>query len=381
MKLLKSNLSKNARHLLLISVCFILVTGVFSCSSEETALNPEEQPIGTDDASLLAWQMEKHFKTKAASSYIMAFVTTAVSFEFDRLDSSNSGNYTIDWGDGVTTTDTKTHTYSDGLLAHSIFLYGNNYDEWTVNVGDNEVIFVDISRCLGMKSFWAYSNRITNIDLSKNIELETLSIGRNNLQSIDVSNNLKLNQLNLNENNLSNIDVTTLLSLTEFRVYGNTLLNHLDITRNIKLELIELDNTNISTIDLSNNSSLMSFWCRNCPISMMNLSNNIQMRVFCCSGCTNIVDLNFSNTEKLQYLDCRNCSIKTLAFNKNLELFEEFYMINNPIEQDIRKMTSLALSLPDRSREFNPGLWKTSTPYIDTMKDMLDGYNWIVSPD
>lgn len=38
-----------------MSVCLIMAIGLFSCNSDDVALNSVDRPTGSDDASLLAW--------------------------------------------------------------------------------------------------------------------------------------------------------------------------------------------------------------------------------------------------------------------------------------------------------------------------------------
>ena len=371
MKLIVSKIKKSARHLFLWGICLAMSAGIFSCSSENISSEPTDRPVSTDDASLLAWQMEKHFKTRSAS-FDIALVTTAVNFEFDYL--ICNGNYSIDWGDGIIENDTKSHTYTDNLPAHTIFIYGDfNGKGSEINIFRQDLIYADISRCPNLKEFAATSNRLTNIDLSKNIGLEHLSVGENKLSSLYLSNILNLKTLTIPFNPITNIDITKFTHLSQLNI-RNTLIESIDFSNNKELWVIEMRDTPITGIDIKSLPRLSNFRCSNCPIDHLDFSQNTTMAELICNG-TNITNLDLSKTESLWVLDCSNCNINDIILNPNAYLLDEVYINNNPIEQNIRKMTSIALSLPDRSAT-TPGTLRTLTPHISTISSLLEGYNW-----
>lgn len=371
MKLSTNNFRKSF-GLLFSVICLVFIVGTTSCSSEESILEPATS-IATDDASLLKWQMEKFISTRA-SSYDIALITTKTNFNFSELPKNR--DYFIDWGDGIIDTNKTSHTYTDGLPAHTIFLRGD-FSQASIDVNNQEIIFADISRTPGLFSFAADENRLTNIDLSKNTGLCFLELSNNNLHSIDVSNNKSIFSLSISHNNISEIDVTKLFQLYLLFISGNQ-IDTLDVSMNDKLNNLTMDNNLIRNIDLKNNPLLSSLYCNNCPISNLDFSGNPQMAFVHCSG-TQVTNLDFSHNPVLSTLNAADCKISNITLPPNPDNLDLLIIKNNPIEQELRKMTSLALILPDRSGMYT-GEFRTVSPYVSTVASLLAGLNWEVKP-
>lgn len=375
MKLLKSIFSKNARHFLLMSVSFIMATVLFSCNNDDSTLNSVDRPAGTDDASLLAWQMEKMIKTRSGS-YDVALVTTATNFNFAILNCQ--GEYSIDWGDGVIDYNTTSHTYTDGLPAHTIFINSySNKSVFEIRTFDQNLIYADISRCPDLNYFRATGSRLTNIDLSKNTGLKSLFLGGNNLSSLDLSYVSGLQYLEISENPIKNIDIKKYTGLY-FLDISRTQIKSIDLSNNKQLQTIYISGLPITTIDIKSFPFLYHFDCSGCPIDNLDFSQNTRLTHLTCDS-TNITNLDLSKAQNLYFLHCSNCNITDIKFSSYLSQLGEIDIRNNPMEQNIREMTSFALSLLDRSK-VTPGKLLTQTPYLSTVISLLDGYNWQINP-
>lgn len=372
MKLSMNNFRKNARHLFLMVVCFVMVAGVSSCG-KESALEPSE-PIGTDDASLLKWQMEEFINTRSAS-FDIALVTTVTNFESGL---ACNGDHLIDWGDGTVENNTESHTYTDGESAHTIFIYGDfNGAESGVFTDGQNLIYADISRCPGLKNFTATNSRLTNIDLSKNTSLEDLTVTGNKLSSLDLSNTVNLMYLHIEANPIRNINVTKLPHLWSLFA-KETLIQNIDLSNNKELVMLITSDSPVTSININNCTKLIHFYCNRCPIDKLDVSQNTEMGALECNG-TKITSLNLSKAKGIWALYCSNSNINDITLSSDLYDFCDLDIRNTPIEQDMRKMTNLALSLPNRSETLS-GALRTSTPHLSIVSSLLEGYNWDINP-
>lgn len=368
MKLLKKLFGRNARHFLLMSISFILATGLYSCNSNEMSIDTIDSPTSTDDASLLAWQMKKHLNTRS-TSFCIAIVTTS-----SYVDLNMGKNFTINWGDGTTDTDIFKHSYTDGELAHTIFVYGDETTVTSLRIERQGVIYIDISKCTNLKSLYLNNNRITNIDLSQNINLEFIELWDNKLHSLDVSNIKHLKEIIISTNPISELDLSMHTDLTAI-VIDDTNINTLDASLFPKLEILIISNTQISQIDLSKNPELTNFFGSSCPISKLDFSNNPKLYDCICDS-TNITELDLSKHTEIGNLTCSKCQISNIKLSNSLRLFFTFDIRNNPIEQDQRKMYTLAMALPNKGS--SRGYFYTQTPYIDQIEPLLSEYNWTI---
>ena len=99
------------------------------------------------------------------------------------------------------------------------------------------------------------NNSIVSVDLSKNKALEEFAAGTNQIASIDLSENKALEKLNLDTNDLATIDASMLPSLTKLLVYNNH-LSALDVSGNPQLSNLECYGNAFEQIDLGSNDLL-----------------------------------------------------------------------------------------------------------------------------
>lgn len=97
--------------------------------------------------------MEKMVKIRG-SSFDVAWVTTATNLKFEII--FYGEDYSIDWGNGIVENNVTSHTYIDGLSAHTISIYGNfNGAGSEIYTFNQNLIYADISRCPDLKVFRA----------------------------------------------------------------------------------------------------------------------------------------------------------------------------------------------------------------------------------
>lgn len=93
------------------------------------------------------------------------------------------------------------------------------------------------------------NNSITDIDLSKNLMLESLIANENKIRSIVLETNHNLREVNLNENNLKQIYISNLLNLIKFSANDNELIE-INLNKNINLTDLHLQRNQLKEIDL-----------------------------------------------------------------------------------------------------------------------------------
>ena len=92
-----------------------------------------------------------------------------------------------------------------------------------LNVRDNELISLDVSRNNGLLFVWAEGNQLESINVTGLSSLEKLGLDRNNLEEVSVGTNESLQLLTLSENQLLAIDVSNNNDQTDFTVVDNPL--------------------------------------------------------------------------------------------------------------------------------------------------------------
>lgn len=371
MKLFENRFNRNAWYFWLLTLCSILI-GISSCNKED--MSDLTRPETTDDASLLAWQMNKFIKTRA-EPYNIAIVTTGAEFNFGKL--GRNGEIKIDWGDGHVDKDVLSHVYTDGEPAHTIFLYG---DINTLFLSGKEIIFIDVVGAPNLEVFDANNNRISNIDLSNNKKLYSLNLRTNKLHSVDLSSNEKMTYLYLDANPLDTLDIRVLPLLGGLSV-DRTNITELDISQNLQLMSLNIGTTNITSINCENNTNLSSLTIDNCPIKMLDLSKNTSLTSINAYN-VSIATLDFSNNSNISSIAIPVTNIENIILPSNPKCLRSLAIYNSSIENNLRKLTALMLSLPDCSipdpitGEIRKGSLFTSSPYISTIESLLEGYNW-----
>ena len=100
----------------------------------------------------------------------------------------------------------------------------SEFDELVnLNVRNNQLTSLDVSRNFNLLFVWAEDNELENINVDQLSSLEKLGLDRNKLESINVVTNSGIQLLTLAENQLTNIDVSANNALTDFTVVDNPL--------------------------------------------------------------------------------------------------------------------------------------------------------------
>lgn len=264
-------------------VCLIAFTG---CSQEEIPGVPAA-PAPSDDATLLASQMEMIRTRGVADGITTIIVTTKKEMEFTI---GQQKTVIVDWGDGekqVVTQDpgtertTLSHSYTDALSVHTIYFYGEADALVRLYLRGQEVIYLDVARNTALFELSCWNNRLTQIDVSKNLGLNTLSIIESKINSIDVTNNINLSSVYIVKTPLDSLDISKNVNMLNLNC-SECGLKSLDVTHNLKLTALQCQKNNLISIDLSNNTELGSFLCFTNHLKSLNLKNNGKLRMVWC---------------------------------------------------------------------------------------------------
>ena len=176
---------------------------------------------------------------------LMNFVSSARNVSFKGTE--YEGDLLIDWGDGVTTKNQLTYSYSDNLPTHVITINEGNV---TVLKGaGNKISVVNIFNMPGITNVDLSDNDLTSIDLSTLTGLATLNMEKNKLATISLTATPLLTFLNVEDNNLVSLSTANLLSLETLRA-GKNRLTSLNLSSNVNLVSLTARENNISTLNL-----------------------------------------------------------------------------------------------------------------------------------
>ena len=107
----------------------------------------------------------------------------------------------------------------------------NNPKLTYLNCENNQLLSLNVSKCIALTSLGCSTNNLTSIDVSANPALEYLYCENNQLINLDVSKNPAIAYLNCGSNQLTNLDMSNNVALTHMYCYWNQLdtdaLNHL----------------------------------------------------------------------------------------------------------------------------------------------------------
>lgn len=347
-----------------------MLAGVSSCDQQEL-VSESSQPKATDDATLLKEQMEK-LNTRAAD-YNVAIVTTKTQFSFDLIQCK--GDYIVDWGDGTITNKILYHKYTDMAAAHTILVYADfEGDRSMLYVDNEEIISLDISRSPSLRRLVIKNNRIRSIDLSKNSSLEEINAGGNHFESIDVSNNKALKNIYIGDCFITKIDVTMLPLLQNLEI-TSTKISELDISKNPRLSSLGCANTAIRNLDLTKAPELFTLWVNNLQLDTLDVSMKPDLSMIFCDEST-INTLNIENSSKIRKIHCNDSKVSNIILSNNVPDLDGIQIAGTPLEQNLEKLTNLALALPNYSNTPYDGYITTSTPHISTLTYVLQNRGW-----
>jgi len=84
---------------------------------------------------------------------------------------------------------------------HKLFCFGEN------------LVSLDVSKCLTLKFLRCHQNKLTSLDLSNNVNLEILEVDSNNLQVLDISHNKELYSIHAYRNRINEINIGAITDL------------------------------------------------------------------------------------------------------------------------------------------------------------------------
>ena len=254
---------------------------------------------------------------------LMNFVSSARNISFKGTE--YEGDLLIDWGDGVTTKNQLTYSYSDNLPTHVITINEGNV---TVLKGaGNKISVVNIFNMPGITNVDLSDNDLTSIDLSTLTGLTILNMKKNKLATISLTATPLLTFLNVEDNNLVSLSTTNLLSLETLRA-GKNRLTSLNLSSNVNLVSLTAGENNISTLNLGtapkltyvdvSTNKLTDFIIPSVNVlSFLNISsNNIVDAVFDGSNYPELTTLYIDSMPVMKTLEVMNTP-NLLAFHSN----------------------------------------------------------------
>ncbi|PKH52141.1 hypothetical protein CXF68_16220 [Tenacibaculum sp. Bg11-29] len=222
----------------------------------------------------------------------------------------------------------------------------------------NELIDIDVSQNVLLRTLACNQNELTNLDVSKNILLTNLNCSRNEIVSLDVTNNIALIDLSCYGNPLGNLDVTQNSVLESLDCIENQLTT-LDVTQNPNLENLYSYENQLTSLDVSNNPKLVNFYTESNELTSLDISQNPLLEEFACSN------------NQLTYLNIKN------GTNINLDT-GDFDIRNNPnlicVAVDDPSSATANLIKKDAQTIYNAFCTQTNVP-DDNFEAYLETHN------
>ena len=220
-----------------------------------------------------------------------------------------------------------------------------------LNLQNNKIASLDVTRLTELKLLWVANEAITNIDLSKNLKLENLLLRFNKLTKIDITKNTALTALDF-ANNISTIDLTKNTNLTKIDI-EETSITSIDLSKNTQAKFIELHNAKLTAIDISKNVNLTYFGCVGNQISSIDLTKNINLEQVNLDG-NKFTNVDLTKNPKIYFVNLSSNQIPSTAFGQ------------------------IASSLPSLSKSYDTtGLFiDNATLATDAIKKALRAKNW-----
>ena len=151
-------------------------------------------------------------------------------------------------------------------------------------------------------------NNLKVINVNANTELRVLNIGFNELTSLILDNDA-LTEVHSSRNQIVDLDVSRCVNLEVLLVTTNQ-LSVLDISHNIKLRTIFCNNNQLSKLDTSKNTNLLALECANNKLTKLNLKKNKKLERLRCSvnqitelnisNCANLIKAEKEGTRTLK---------------------------------------------------------------------------------
>ncbi len=375
----------------MLVTCATLLFGVSACSSEEFGMEVPEVKKEWTKQELIEQALSRMPQTRGAHSDIlikMVTINKTVTLKFLAFE-----NMEIEWGDFTDTTfigDEISHSYSDSLPSHAIYISGPAEEIETLEANDNGLIYLDI-HAPGLYYLDCSNNHLDSLQASSCPALSTINVENNDLVYIDITQTPNLMALRANNNRLRKIDVSKNLDFHTLELKNNRITD-IDLTHNTNLCYIMLGNQPITTINkrpisyasFSIFPFLTALDISGIPFQSLDLSKNPKVK-----------ELNISETDITQ-LDVLDLQIESLRVSHsrltnlfcNEANFENLYDLRierTPLENNRKSLEDLVKLLPDR-RDPDPfgriiqGTLYTYSERINEYASHLLSWNWVINP-
>jgi hypothetical protein len=183
----------------------------------------------------------------------------------------------------------------------SIYDYEDDGKITYLNIANNNVVAVDVSKNIFLEKFICGHNKIKSLDITENIALIELSCSVNNLVTLNLKNNRALKFLHCGANSISNLDLSNNVNITSLHCENNQICN-LDVNKNTLLAELYCGNNEISKFDVSTNKKLSILSCPKNKLSAIDLSESPSLQGLDCSD--NIIDSLLITSRQIQFIHC-----------------------------------------------------------------------------
>ena len=239
-----------------------------------------------------------------------------------------------------------------------------------LDVEHNQLTNLDVSNNTILAWLDVYNNQLTNIDVSKNTALTYLNVPNNQLTNIDVSNNTALKQLYVSNNQLTGLNLSETIALESLFVSDNQ-LTELDVGNNTALKQLYVFNNQLTNIDVSNNTALIELNVYNNQLTSLDVSKNTSLTELDV-GNNQLKSIDVSNNTALRSLDVHNNQLTNIDVSKNTALTYLDVPNNQLTNIDVSNNTALR-SLDVRSNPFTTKLVTYKSKNIN-----IENYNKLV---
>lgn len=325
----------------------------------------------------------------------MALNTTAgqeLSFSLSAPEENTT--ITIDWGDGVESTQTIGTNLKrfDGVAAGATLKIKGHINEADfssypgMGMWDNKFTSLTLKNCEALEALNVYMNEIGSLDVSNCPNLQILDCSYTGISEINVSQNPKLVSLNCYGNQIATLDVSKNPNLVELNAKSN-LLTELNLSANPALELLDVQNNKLSAIDVTQMESLAQLYVSANQLTEINVSQNPDLYILNVSG-NKLKTLDVTQNLSLGKLLCADNQIAELDLSNQLYVF---YVDCQGNKMTACALTDLYYSLPEYPELTTPlkghTLWvkgnnpETSNDAEHAESILATGKGWVINYD
>lgn len=340
-----------------------------------------------------AAQVEVMFKSTKFPE--MALNTTAgqeLSFSLSAPEENTT--ITIDWGDGVESTQvvgTQLKRF-DGVASGATLKIKGNINEADfssypgMGMWDNKFTSMTLKNCESLEALNVYMNEIGSLNVTNCPNLQILDCSYTGISEINVSQNPKLVSLVCYGNQIASLDLSKNLDLVELNAKSN-LLTELNLFANPALEYLDVQNNKLTAIDVTQMKSLAQLYVSSNQLTEINVSQNPDLYILNVSD-NQLKTLDVSQNLTLGKLLCADNQIAQLDLTNQEYVF---YVDCQSNKMTACALTDLYYSLPEYPELVTPlkghTLWvKGNNP--ETANDaehaesiLATGKGWVINYD